>query len=85
MPAFEEEIEATLKEGIEMRFLTAPSKVLSEDGRVVGIECIRMELGDPDRSGRERPVPIPDSQFTIALDTLLVAIGDPPDLSFLGE
>jgi NADH-quinone oxidoreductase subunit F len=85
MPAFEEEIEATIEEGIEMRFLTAPSKVLSEDGRLVGIECIRMELGAPDRSGRKRPVPVEDSEFTIPLDTLLVAIGEAPDVSFLGE
>ncbi len=85
MPAFEEEIEATIEEGIEMQFLTAPSKVLSENGKLVGIECIRMELGEPDRSGRRRPVPIADSEFTIPLDTLLVAIGEAPDVSFLGE
>jgi NADH-quinone oxidoreductase subunit F len=85
MPAFEEEVEAALAEGIEMRFLTAPSRVLSEDGEVVGVECLRMELGEPDRSGRRRPVPIADSQFTIPVDTLLVAIGEAPDVSFLGE
>ena len=85
MPAFEEEIEATVEEGIEMQFLTAPSKVLSEKGKLVGIECTRMELGDPDRSGRRRPVPIEGSEFTIPLDTLLVAIGEAPDVSFLGE
>jgi heterodisulfide reductase subunit A-like polyferredoxin/coenzyme F420-reducing hydrogenase delta subunit len=85
MPAFEEEIDATVEEGIEMQFLTAPSKVLSEESKLVGIECIRMELGDPDKSGRRRPVPIEDSEFTIPLDTLLVAIGEAPDVSFLGE
>jgi NADH-quinone oxidoreductase subunit F len=85
MPAFEEEIEASLEEGIEMRFLTAPAKILSENGRLVGIECLRMELGEPDRSGRRRPVPIAGSYFTVPLDTLLVAIGEAPDVSFLGE
>ena len=84
MPAFEEEIEATIEEGIELQFLAAPSKILSENGRLAGIECTRMELGDPDRSGRRRPVPIADSHFTISLDTLLVAIGEAPDVSFLG-
>ncbi len=85
MPAFEEEIEAAIEEGIELQFLTAPSRVLSETGEFVGVECIRMELGEPDRSGRRRPVPIADSEFTIPLDTLLVAIGEAPDVSFLGE
>jgi NADH-quinone oxidoreductase subunit F len=85
MPAFEEEVEATVEEGVAMRFLTAPSRVVTDDGKVVGIECMRMKLGDPDRSGRRRPVPIEDSQFTIPLDTLLVAIGEAPDASFLGE
>ena len=85
MPAFEEEVDAASEEGIEFKFLTAPSKVLVEDGRVVGLECVRMELGEVDETGRRRPVPVPGSEFVLELDTLIVAIGQEPDLSFLGE
>ena len=83
MPAFKEEVESAVEEGIDVQFLTAPVKVLRKDGKLIGIECIRMELGAPDESGRRRPVPIPGSEFVIELDTLISAIGEQPDLSFL--
>jgi NADH-quinone oxidoreductase subunit F len=85
MPAFEEEVESALEEGIDIRFLTAPVKVLRDNGKLTGIECIRMEMGEPDESGRRRPVPIPGSEFKIELDTLISAIGEQPDTSFLSE
>jgi NADH-quinone oxidoreductase subunit F len=85
MPAFKEEVENALEEGIDIQFLTAPVRVLRKNGKLTGIECIRMELGEPDESGRRRPVPIPGSEFEIELDTLIPAIGEQPDLSFLDE
>jgi NADH-quinone oxidoreductase subunit F len=85
MPAFKEEVESALNEGIDIQFLTAPVEVVRKNGKLTGIKCIRMELGEPDESGRRRPVPIPGSEFEIELDTLIPAIGEQPDLSFLDE
>ena len=83
MPAFKEEVDAALEEGINIQFLTAPTKVLTKNGKVTGIECIKMKLGEVDQSGRRRPIPIEGSEFVIELDTLIVAIGERPDISFL--
>jgi len=83
MPAAKEEIEEAMKEGIEIQFLVAPVRVLSDNGQLKEIECIRMELGDMDASGRRRPVPIEGSEFTMEVDTLMPAIGQQPDLSDL--
>jgi NADPH-dependent glutamate synthase beta subunit-like oxidoreductase len=83
MPAAKEEIEEAIKEGIEIQFLVAPTRVLSEKGKLKQIECIRMKLGDIDKSGRRRPVPIKGSEFTIDIDTLMPAIGQQPDMSVL--
>jgi len=85
MPAFEEEVDAALEEGVDIKFLTAPSKIAIKQRKLTGVECTRMELGEIDASGRRRPVPIKDSEFVIKLDTLLVAIGEGVDASFLGE
>jgi NADPH-dependent glutamate synthase beta subunit-like oxidoreductase len=84
MPAFAEEIDALVEEGAELQLLTAPVEVLTQHGRLAALRCIRMELGEPDDSGRRRPVPIPGSEFDIPLDTLLVAIGEDPEVQFLG-
>ncbi len=81
MPAAKEEIEGAIEEGIEIQFLVAPVKVLSDNGQLKGIECVRMELGDVDKSGRRRPVPIKGSEFTVDIDTLMPAIGQQPDQS----
>jgi len=83
MPAFEEEIEAMFEEGIEVQFLTAPVRIIEENGRLTGVECIRMKLGEEDESGRRRPVPIEGTEFVIDLESLIIAIGEEPDLSFL--
>ncbi len=85
MPAQETEVDEAIKEGINIQFLTTPVRVLSTNGRISGIECIRMELGDIDDSGRRRPVPIEGSEFTVAVDTLIPAIGQEPEVSFLSN
>jgi len=85
MPAFKEEIESALDEGIEIQFLVAPAKVLTKNGKISGLECIRMKLGDLDASGRRRPIPIEGSEFKVELETLIPAIGERPDISFLTE
>jgi len=85
MPAYKEEVDAAIEEGIDIQFLTAPTRVITKDNRVVCIECVRMELGDIDKSGRRRPIPIKGSEFVINLDTLIPAISEQPDISCLGE
>lgn len=83
MPALEEEVESAIKEGIDIQFLVAPTKILTQNGKVVGAECIQMRLGDIDASGRRRPIPIDGSEFTTQLDTLIPAIGERPDITFI--
>ncbi len=85
MPAFTEEVDALVEEGAELRLLTAPTAILTQNGKLTGVRCMRMELGERDESGRRRPVPVPGSEFDIPLDTLLVAIGEDPDVKFLGR
>ena len=85
MPAFKEEVDALVEESAELQFLTAPARVIARDGQLVALECIRMELGEPDESGRRRPVPVEGSEFAVELDTLLVAIGEEPEVSFVGR
>ncbi len=85
MPAYAEEIGSALEEGIDIQFLTAPTEVIVKDGRVTGVKCTRMQLGAVDQSGRRRPIPIKDSEFVVELDTLISAISEQPDLSFLEE
>ena len=75
MPADPVEIEETKEEGIKIHFLVQPIKVLAQDGKVSGLECIKMELGEPDASGRRRPVPIEGSNFVIECDAVVPAIG----------
>jgi len=76
MPAFEEEIEAALQEGIKIETLVSPTKVMTTSGLFSHLECQRNQLGEPDASGRRRPVSIPGSEFTMELDTLIVAISE---------
>ena len=85
MPAAPEEIEEAEEEGIRMEFLVAPVRILGTNGKVSGVECLRMELGAADASGRRRPVPIRGSEFTIPVDAVISAIGQSNDLSFLAE
>ncbi len=84
MPAIKSEIEEAISEGIDIQFLSVPIQVLSSNGQIEAVECIRMELGDIDTSGRRRPVPIPDSEFKVDVDTLILAISQEPDVSVLG-
>jgi NADH-quinone oxidoreductase subunit F len=76
MPAFGEEIEAAAQEGINIQTLVTPTRVVAKDGGLLGLECVRNELGDIDSSGRRRPVPINGTEHIIELDTLVVAIGE---------
>ena len=85
MPASPWEIEEAIEEGIDLQFLTAPVKVLGDNGKVSRIECIQMELGEPDESGRRRPIPVEGSEFTVKADVVVAAIGQRSDLSFLPE
>jgi len=85
MPAYPEEIEAGLEEGVRIEYLTAPVRIRTQDGRVVGVECIRMKLGEKDASGRARPVPIPGSEFQVPADTLILAISERAYTPYLKE
>jgi heterodisulfide reductase subunit A-like polyferredoxin len=85
MPAWEEELQAAEAEGVAIEYLVAPQQILSSDGRVTGLRCIKMELTEPDSSGRKRPVPIPGSEFDLAVDQIIPAIGQRPDLSAIEE
>jgi len=106
MPAYAEEVEAALEEGIKLQTLVSPVKIryidaaLAEgvkietfvepvgidarNGRLADIRCVRNKLGDVDVSGRRKPIPMPDTEFTIPIETLIVAIGERPDSDCLG-
>jgi len=80
MPGRIEEIENAKAEGVVFKILTQPVKIIGgEKGFVKGLECIKMELGEPDESGRRRPIPIKDSNFILDVDTVIVAIGQNPN------
>lgn len=83
MPAQEEEYEACKREGVEFNFLVNPKRFLGNNGRVTSIECRRMKLGEPDSSGRKRPIPIEGSEFTIEVDNVIEAISQKPDADWL--
>ena len=85
MPADPVEIHDAEEEKVKFHYLCNPTRIIAKDGKVVGVECIRMELGEPDASGRRRPVPVPGSEFVIETDILIPAIGQKVDLSFLEE
>ena len=85
MPAWEEEIQAAETEGVELTYLAAPQEVIVEGGKVTGLRCIRMELGEPDSSGRRRPVPVPGSEYDLDVDQIIPAIGQRPDLSSIDD
>jgi heterodisulfide reductase subunit A2 len=85
MPAYEEEIREAEEEGIAFEYLTAPSLVVTDAGRVTGFECLRTELGPPEKDGRRRPVPVAGSEFTIACDAVIPAIGQKTPATGLEE
>jgi formate dehydrogenase (NADP+) beta subunit len=83
MPANEVEVEAAEHEGVELMFLSAPVRVIGdEQGNVTQLEVLRMELGEPDASGRRRPVPVKGSETLLPVDMVISAIGQAPDVSF---
>jgi formate dehydrogenase beta subunit len=83
MPADDVEIKDAEEEEVTFHFLCNPVKVVAKEDRVVGVECIRMELGEPDESGRRRPIPVPGSEFFIECDIVIPAIGQAVDLHFM--
>lgn len=84
MPADEEEFADAVAEGVRFDHLTAPVEVLTRDGRLRGLRCVRMELGEPDASGRPRPVVVQDSEHDREFDTVIVAISQRPDRAWDG-
>ncbi len=85
MPALQHEIDAAIEEGAKLITLTSPVRIYKENGILAGIECIQNKLGDVDSKGRRSPVPIPGSEYAIPLDTLIVTIGDVPDVDYISS
>ncbi len=88
MPAFDEEVSEAVREGVTLNLLAAPVRIEVDDGRVSGLTLVRMELGEPDASGRRRPRPVPGSEHTVRVDSVITAVGEvvdgaalPPDLA----
>ena len=81
MPANAEEVEEAEDEKIKILYLLAPTSILTENGRVKGMECVRMELGDYDESGRRRPTPVKGSEFIMKVDTIIPEVGYKPELT----
>ena len=86
MPAESYEVEEAIEEGVEMVFLSMPTKVMANEYRIVkGVEFLKMELGEPDRSGRRKVTPVDNSEFTIEVDTVIGAIGQSTNTSYLWD
>jgi NADPH-dependent glutamate synthase beta subunit-like oxidoreductase/ferredoxin len=85
IPVDELELEEAEIEGVEIMYMVSPTRVVGKDGKVIGLELIRNELGKPDAKGRRRPEPVKGSEFIIPCDMVLVAIGQRQDPSFLGD
>jgi len=79
IPAIPSEVEDAKVEGVKFMLLTNPVEILSSKDKITGIRCVQMRLGEPDHSGRRRPVPIPNSEFTMAVDELIIAVGQSTD------
>jgi len=85
MPVTEVEYDEALAEGIQINFLVSPTRIANDDWKVAGLQCVHMKLGEPDASGRRRPIPITGSEFFAPADTVIAAVGQAPDLSFLPQ
>jgi len=83
MPAKQEEVEQGEGEGIRLELLTQPIEVISNNGHISALKCVRMRLGEPDASGRRRPIPIEGSEFIIECDMMIAAVAQAPETSFL--
>ena len=80
LPARREEVEHAIEEGIKFKYLTNPVEIIGDDkGNCIGIKCVKMELGSPDESGRRRPVVVENSEFTLEIDTVIMALGTSPN------
>jgi NADH-quinone oxidoreductase subunit F len=85
MPAYHDEVESALEEGVKLETLVSPVRVIKNKGKLERVRFIKNELGDRDNSGRRRPVPVEGSEFDVALDTLIVAISEEPDTDMLTD
>ena len=85
MRATPAEIRAAEEEGVKLVLLAGPSKVVADGGKATGLECVKMALGEPDESGRRRPVPQADSGFVIEADLVIAAVGETPELEFMDQ
>ncbi len=85
MPAIEHEVVGAEEEGIHLEFLSAPVEILRDGGKATGLKCIRMKLGEPDASGRPRPVPVEGSEFDAEADTIIASISQQPDFKGLEQ
>jgi NADH-quinone oxidoreductase subunit F len=83
MPVTRVEYDQAIDEGVAVTFLVSPTRIASDNWQVTGLHCIQMKLGEPDESGRRRPAPVAGSEFFINTDTVIAAVGQAPDLSFL--
>jgi len=83
MPAIADEIAEAEHEGVKLTLLSGPNKVVVKNGKVAGLECVKMQLGEPDASGRRRPVPVAGSEFVIETGMIIAAVGEEPELSFM--
>jgi heterodisulfide reductase subunit A2 len=83
MPAIPEELEEGIHEGVKIHYLSSPVKINERGGKVVGLECVRMRLGEPDQMGRRKPIPIEGSTYHVAADTIIAAIGQRVDRKIL--
>jgi NADPH-dependent glutamate synthase beta subunit-like oxidoreductase len=83
MPAIPWEVREAESEGVKIEFLVSPKKIVGENGKVSAVECVRMELGEPDESGRRKAIPIAGSEFKRETDMVILAIGETPDVEFL--
>ncbi len=85
MTATAEEVDDGEAEGTDLRLLAAPTRLITENGKLAGLELIKMKLGEPDASGRRRPIPDPGTEFTISCNTVIPAFGQAPDVSYFAE
>ncbi|MCD6527827.1 MAG: FAD-dependent oxidoreductase [Desulfuromonas sp.] len=85
MPAESYEVDDADEENVKFEFLVNPTRLVTKDNKITGVEVIKMELGEPDDSGRRRPQPVKGSEYVIPCDMVIPAIGQDPDLSYLDD
>lgn len=85
MPALAEDVDGLEREGIKIELLAAPKRLISENGKISGVECLRMKLGEADTTGRPSPFPVEGSEFIVPVDAMIAAIGQAPEAAFVKE